>query len=73
MAFYVALGWKESARVPIVGAEEGAVAAAAFMNPLPHTLMLTAIVVSVATTGLALALLIRIRGSEGSLDEEELL
>ena len=43
------------------------------MNPLPHTLMLTAIVVSVATTGLALGLLVRIRSRFRTLNERELL
>ena len=43
------------------------------VNPLPHTLMLTAIVVSVSTTGVALALLIRIHRRYGTLDEAVLL
>ncbi len=73
MAFFIALAWKRGAGTPIVGADAGVPEAAAHMNPLPHTLMLTAIVVSVATIGLALALLIRIRRSHQSLDEEELL
>jgi len=73
MVFWVALSWKEGARTPIIGAKEAIPEAAAHMNPLPHTLMLTAIVVSVATIGLALALLIRIREEHGSLDEGNLL
>ncbi len=44
-----------------------------YVNPLPHALMLTAIVVSVSTTGVALALLIRIHRRYGTLDEGELL
>ena len=46
---------------------------AEYLNPLPHTLMLTAIVVGVATTGVALALLISIHRRYGTLDETELL
>lgn len=42
-------------------------------NPLPHVLVLTAIVVGVATTGVALSLLIRIKQSYDTLDEDELL
>lgn len=42
-------------------------------NPLPHVLVLTAIVVGVATTGVALSLLIRIKKSFDTLDEDELL
>ena len=44
-----------------------------YVNPLPHVLMLTAIVVGVATTGVALALLLRIHKSYGTLEEDELL
>ncbi len=51
----------------------GAIEAAHYINPLPHTLMLTAIVVGVATTGVALALLITIHRRYGTLDESELL
>ncbi|HIC56519.1 MAG TPA: NADH-quinone oxidoreductase subunit J, partial [Acidobacteria bacterium] len=40
---------------------------------LPHVLMLTAIVVGVATTGVALALLLRIYRRYGTLEEDELL
>ncbi len=45
----------------------------AYMNPIPHGLMLTAIVVSVATTGVALALLTLIYRRFGTIDEIELL
>jgi len=45
---------------------------AAFSNPLTHVLILTAIVVSVATTALALALVIRIREAYGSVEESDL-
>ena len=44
-----------------------------YANPLPHALMLTAIVVSVSTTGVALALLIRMHRRFDTLDEAELL
>ncbi|MEE8573934.1 MAG: cation:proton antiporter subunit C [Thermodesulfobacteriota bacterium] len=42
-------------------------------NPLPHTLMLTGIVVSVSTTAVALALVIRIFKAYGTIDEEQIL
>lgn len=45
----------------------------AYINPLPHALMLTAIVVSLGTSGVALALLMRIKEAFGSVDEDELL
>lgn len=43
-----------------------------YSNPLPHVLILTAIVVGVATTALALALAVRIHGEYGSLEEDEI-
>ncbi len=42
-----------------------------YSNPLPHVLMLTAIVVGVATTALALALAVRIHGEYGTSEEDE--
>jgi multicomponent Na+:H+ antiporter subunit C len=48
-------------------------AAAQYINPLPHVLILTAIVVSVATTGVALALAIAIYRRYRTLDESALL
>ena len=42
-----------------------------YSNPLPHVLMLTAIVVGVATTALALALVVRIREYYGTIEEDE--
>ena len=44
-----------------------------YSNPLPHVLILTAIVVGVATTALGLALVIRIREVYGSIEEDEIL
>lgn len=72
IVFFVSLGYKETGSVPILD-EGGSPVAAEFMNPLPHTLMLTAIVVSVATTGLALGLLLRIRSRFQTLNEPRLL
>ena len=46
--------------------------AKAFINPLPHVLMLTAIVVSVATLGVALALAIKVNQQYGTLEEDEI-
>lgn len=43
-----------------------------YSNPLPHVLILTAIVVGVATTALALALIVRIRESYATIDEDEI-
>ena len=43
-----------------------------YANPLPHVLILTAIVVGVATTALALALVVRIDKAYGTIDEAEI-
>jgi multicomponent Na+:H+ antiporter subunit C len=43
-----------------------------YSNPVPHVLMLTAIVVGVATTALGLSIVIRIREAYGSIEEDEL-
>lgn len=45
----------------------------AYSNPLPHVLILTAIVVGVATLALGLALVVRINEAYGSIEEDEIL
>lgn len=45
---------------------------AVYSDPLPHVLILTAIVVGVATTALGLALVVRIKEAYGSVEEEEI-
>ena len=66
--FYVSMGKVEGGTAPIL--EEGY---EKYSNPLPHALMLTAIVVGVATTALALALVVRIREAFGTIEEDEVL
>ena len=44
-----------------------------YSNPLPHVLILTAIVVGVATLALGLALVVRIKDAYGSIEEDEIL
>lgn len=43
-----------------------------YSNPLPHVLILTAIVVGVATTALGLALVVRINESYGTIEDDEI-
>ena len=43
-----------------------------YSNPLPHVLILTAIVVGVATTALGLALIVRIKEAYGTIEDDEL-
>jgi multicomponent Na+:H+ antiporter subunit C len=68
--FFLLTSVKRDATLPIV--PPGPIDPAAFMNPLPHALMLTAIVVMVATTGVALAILVRLYALHGSLEEAEI-
>ncbi|MBM3779007.1 MAG: NADH-quinone oxidoreductase subunit J [Acidimicrobiia bacterium] len=71
--FFLGLAAKTDATLPIVPTDDPAPAAAAYINPLPHALMLTAIVVGVSTSGVALALILRIHRHFGTLDERDLL
>ena len=75
--FFVSLSVKKNATIPIILHEDAtgsrAVQAADYMNPLPHVLMLTAIVVAVATLGVALALVIKVYQQYRTLEEDEIL
>ena len=66
--FYISVGRVEGGTAPILadGIE-------VFSNPLPHVLILTAIVVGVATTALGLAMIVRIRDSYGTIEDGEIL
>ena len=44
-----------------------------FSNPLPHVLILTAIVVGISTTALGLALVVRIGDAYGTIEEDEII
>ena len=46
---------------------------AVYSNPLPHVLILTAIVVGVATLALGLAIVVRINESYGTIEEDEIM
>jgi multicomponent Na+:H+ antiporter subunit C len=65
---YIAPGKLIGGTAPIVG--EGFTV---YSNPLPHVLILTAIVVGVATLAVGLALVVRIREAYGTVEEDELL
>lgn len=71
--FFVASASKWGATVPVLDPKLGAADTAKYINPLPHCLMLTAIVVGVATSGVAFALIISIWRRFKTLDETELL
>ena len=65
---YIAPGKLIGATAPIVAPKF-----AIYSNPLPHVLILTAIVVGVATLALGLALVVRIREEYGSIEEDTIL
>lgn len=75
--FFISIGAKKNATIPIL--ENGhqhnhtAIEAALYINPLPHVLMLTAIVVAVATLGVALALCIKLYNRHATLEEDEII
>lgn len=65
--FYITIGKVADGQAPILA--EGATL---YSNPLPHVLILTAIVVGVATTAVGLALVVRIYEAYGSVEEDEI-
>lgn len=71
--FFVSVASKVGATVPVYDKSIPVEQVANYMNPLPHTLMLTAIVVGVATLGVAFTLLIAIYNRYQTLDEQELI
>lgn len=64
---YISIGDVKDGAVPII---ENNVTV--YSNPLPHVLILTAIVVGVATTALGLALVVRIKEAYGTIEEDEI-
>ena len=64
---YITFGKVAGGTAPIIG--EGITV---YSNPLPHVLILTAIVVGVSTTALALALVVRINEAYGTIEEDEI-
>ncbi|MEX1107334.1 MAG: cation:proton antiporter subunit C [Dongiaceae bacterium] len=65
---YIQMGYVTGGTAPIE--EAGRVL---YSNPLPHVLILTAIVVSVSVTSVALTLIVRIREAYGSIEEDDIV
>ena len=65
--FYISIAKVDGASAPILA--EGI---SQYSNPLPHVLILTAIVVGIATVALGLALVVRINEAYGSVEEESI-
>ena len=64
---YISIGNVKDGATPII--EKGV---DLYSNPLPHVLILTAIVVGVATTALGLALVVRIKEAYGTIEEDDI-
>ena len=64
---YITLGKVKDGTAPILDD-----AIKVYSNPLPHVLILTAIVVGVATTALGLALIIRMKEAYGTIEEDDI-
>ena len=73
LLFFVTTGAKSGSTVPVLLRGSTAVDPTTYANPLPHVLVLTAIVVGVATLGVSLALTLAIYRRYGSLEEDEIL
>ena len=63
---YISMGKVSGGTAPILA--EGVTQ---YSNPLPHVLILTAIVVGVATTAVGLSLIVRIKRAYGTVEENE--
>ena len=65
---YISMGKVAGGTAPILG--EGITA---YSNPLPHVLILTAIVVGIATLAVGLALVVRIKEAYDTIEEDEIV
>ncbi|MCA8868293.1 MAG: cation:proton antiporter subunit C [Rhodobacteraceae bacterium] len=70
---YISMGKVTGGTAPIFPIDLNIDPDVVYSNPLPHVLILTAIVVGIATTSLGLALIVRIREEYDSIEEERIL
>ena len=68
LLIYISSSYVHGANIPILkeGVEN-------YVNPLPHVLMLTAIVVGIATIAVGLAIVVRIKEEYGTIEDDEIL
>ena len=69
---YITMGKIAGGTAPILGGHGEPVPGVVYSNPLPHVLILTAIVVGVATTSVGLALAVRIKEAYQTIEEDEI-
>ncbi|WP_068546985.1 cation:proton antiporter subunit C [Thalassotalea crassostreae] len=65
--FYISMAKVDGGTAPILAEN-----ITQYSNPLPHVLILTAIVVGIATTALGLSLVVRIKEEYGSIEEDDI-
>ena len=70
--FYISIGKMKGGTAPILLDKSVNNSAVIYSNPLPHVLILTAIVVGIATTALGLALIIKIREEYNTVEEDDI-
>ncbi len=66
---YISMGKVDDATAPILTSDPTTI----YSNPLPHVLILTAIVVGVSTTAVGYALIIRIQESFGTIEDDDII
>ena len=71
--FFITLAVKKGSTIPILLPSVTALTPEAYANPLPHVLMLTAIVVGVSTLGVSLAMVIALYREYNTLEEDQIL
>jgi multicomponent Na+:H+ antiporter subunit C len=69
--FYISIGKIDRGTVPVEWPDRPP--EIPYENPVPHVLMLTAIVVGVGTSAVALALIVRIKAAYGTIEDEEII
>ncbi len=70
---YISMGKISGGTAPIFPVDMNIDPDVVYSNPVPHVLILTAIVVGIATTSLGLAIIVRIREEYGTIEEDDIL
>ncbi|MDI1472253.1 MAG: cation:proton antiporter subunit C [Thermodesulfovibrio sp.] len=71
--YFISTAYKKNATIPILIKSQEVIDVTQYVNPLPHVLMLTAIVVMVSTFGVALAVIVMLYKKYKTLEEDEII
>ena len=71
--FYISMGKITGGTAPIILEHVDDAEHVIYSNPVPHVLILTAIVVGIATTSVGLSLVVRIKEAYGSMESDEIM